>query len=788
MTEATMFHSGGRRAARLAALAAALVLAACGGGGGGGGSSAPVLQLLADGTGSTTGVVGQPVGQVPGVRVVDGNGAGVAGISVGFQALQAGASVSPATVTTGADGRARPNSWVLGTQAGQYSLVATAQGAPGEVRFTATAAAGPAAALAPASVQQQAGDIGLPVAQPPAVRVTDTFDNPVAGATVEFSVVQGGGSIIGGSATSDADGIAQLEAWTLGDQEGLNEVRASLAGVGAVSFSAEAFPALELSIESIQLNQASQSEAGDIPAVAGREGLLRVIVTASRPNTLAPDVRVRLFRDGTQLWERTLPARTSSVPLEPFLSALNFTWNIELTPDEVQPGLAVEAVVDPDGELNLASRENTRFPRGSGQAPIAVEPLAPLRVLFIPVQATRHNATGQIFPDNVDDFLVSTRLWLPVNTIEEELRATPFVTDRDLTGIDDIEGLLSDLQAVRTAENAGDRYYHGIVPDVQGIPIAGIAYRPSSPSSSFRTGLSYDNLPRASETVAHELAHNLGRRHSPCGDDITGVDASYPYADGGVGEAGYHIDDDSLRGPSGYFDYMGYCRPRWTSDYTYRAILEWRRNDPLAFGSEGGEPLADRGAETSGLLLWGRIDSQGVELNPAFQLEARPVLPAADGANRLRGVTADGAVLFDFSFDGDAVPHAGDPAERQFAWFVPLAPAQAAALDRIELITPQGVALQSARGGLPAGEPGLAAEIPGSRAGGERLPGGGLRLNWDVASSPVALVRDRRSGQVVGIGRSGELRFDAATAAAIEPELVLSDGLRTRFRVFEEVR
>lgn len=786
MTETTISGAGRRLAARLGVLAVALVLAACGGGGGGGGGgSAPANQLIADGTGSATGVVGQPVGQVPGVRVVDGTGAGVAGVAVTFQVGQVGASVSPATVTTGADGRARPNTWVLGTEAGTNSLVARAQGIVGEVRFNAAAAAGPAAAIAPASVLAQAGDVGQPVAQPPAVIVSDSFGNRVAGAVVNFSVVQGGGTVTGGSATSDSNGIAQLESWTLGDQEGVNEVVASLAGVGTVSFSAEGFPPLELAIEGVQINQASQTPAGDIPAVANRPGLLRVIVTASRPNTLAPDVRVRLFQNGTQLWERILPARAASVPLDPFFASMNFTWNIELTPDEVQPGLAVEALVDPNNELTLGSRENTRFPRGTGQAPLAVEALAPLKVVFIPVQATRHSDTGNINAGNLDDYLTASLKWLPVHSIERELRSTPFVTDRDLTSQDEISDLLGDLRAARTAEGANDEYYHGIVPDVNDIAVAGIAYVPSDPRFlSARVGLSYDRLPQAAETVAHEITHNMGRFHAPCGLDD--ADPSYPYSDGGIGETGYDIDEGVLRGPSGFFDYMSYCRPRWTSDYTYRGILEWRLDDPLALGGEGGV-LADA-APTTGLLLWGRVNSGGVELNPAFQLEARPVLPQGEGPNRLRGVATDGEVLFDLSFTADAVPHAADPEERHFAWFVPLAPAQAASLDRIELITPQGVALQSARGGAPAGEPGLAADAASPLAGTERLPGGGFRVHWDAASSPVALVRDRRSGQVVGIGRSGELRFDATAAAGIEPELVLSDGLRTRLQAFEEVR
>jgi hypothetical protein len=788
MTDSTPIAVTTRPLGRLAALVLSLfLLSACGGGSSGGGSAS--LQLLADGTGSSSGVVGQPVDQVPGVRLLDSTGAPVAGAAVTFRVGQAGASVTPATVNTGADGRARPSSWVLGTEAGLNTLIASVAGASGEARFTATAAPGPIAAILPASIQQQIGDISQPVASPPAVRVTDAFANPIPGVVVSFAVEQGGGLISSASATSDATGIARLLSWTLGAELGVNAVSASVTGVGSVSFVAEAVPPLELSIESVQLNQATQSDAADIAAVAGREALLRVVVKASRSNSETPDVLLRLFRDGVQLWERRLPAATSGVPVNPSLDFLTQTRNIVLTPEEVQPGLAVEAILDPDEEIELASRAAMRFPREAGQAPIPVQELPPLRVLFIPVRATQHSATGGIFPSTVDQFLTATRLWLPVSGLEAEVRDTPFVTDRDLGDIDEVSGLLNDLEAARAAESAGDRYYHGIVPDVPDLPVAGIAFVPSNPSRFFRSALSYDRLPGAAETVAHELAHNLGREHSPCGDP-DGVDPDYPYDGARIGVTGYNLDNDLLVGASTHFDYMGYCRPRWTSDYTYAGVLDWRLRDAQAFGAGGADALAQALPEAhSGILLWGRINNDGVTLNPGFALEAQPILPERDGPHRLLGLAQDGSVLFDLSFAGAAVSHARDPAERQFAWFVPLSPAQLASLDRVQLNSPYGFAQQSAQRAAPAAGAAQFADSGGSSSATlEHLPGGSVRLTWDAARSPVALVRDRRSGAIVGIGRSGELSIDTVSAAAIDPELVLSDGLRTRHEIPQDVR
>ena len=776
------YHSG-RGLKGLVVLLSLALLAACGGGGGAGsgtGNSTPARQLLADAPGDSQGTVGQPLGSVPGVRLVDSNGVAIPGAVVNFRAEPAG-TVSPASVTTDAEGRARPQSWVLGTAAGVNALVATVPGSA-ERRFLVTANAGPPSQLLAASATSQSATAGVAVAAPPSVRVNDSFGNPVSGVPVTFTIEQGGGSVSGSPAVAGVNGIATLGAWTLGTAPGPNALRAGVSGAGSVTFTAQGLDALGIAIESVQLNQATQIPDGSLPAVAGRPGLLRIVLRADRSNVERPDVRVRLFRDGVQQWERILPARISGVPTDPALWVENQTWNVALTAAEVQPGVAIEAVADPQQGINLANRETTRFPRGSGVAPLDVRELAPLELRFIRIQASRHgNVAGNISNDSLDTFTSSTRKWLPVGGIEASLRSASFVTDLTLTSQDNVSQLLSDLRTLRIAEATGREYFHGIMPAVSGLAVAGMAYLVSTPGNlSGRVGLSYDRITDAPDTVAHELGHNMGRRHSPCNDPDS-PDPNFPYADGGIGHAGYDIDNRILRGPDGIFDFMGYCRPRWISDYNYSAILDWRRSDPTAFQPVPGEPdpLADvLGQPGPGVLIWGRVSEGGVELNPVFSLEARPVLPEAEGALAVRGFAADGALLFDLSFAGETVPHASDPSERHFGFFVPLAPAQIARLQRVELVSPHGRAEQASAGEYAAAAADRSAADRGA-VNEERLPDGGLRLRWDAASRPMAMVRDRHSGAVLGIGRSGELRFSLESLAGAAPEVLLSDGVRT---------
>ncbi len=75
----------------------------------------------------------------------------------------------------------------------------------------------------------QQGMVGTPLPSPLTVSVTDATDNPVPDVPVSWSVVNGGGSVIAGSAT-DAAGIATAE-FTLGPTIGGQQVRAEVPGL-----------------------------------------------------------------------------------------------------------------------------------------------------------------------------------------------------------------------------------------------------------------------------------------------------------------------------------------------------------------------------------------------------------------------------------------------------------------------------------------------------------------------------------------------------------------------------
>jgi hypothetical protein len=147
--------------------------------------------------------------------------------------------------------------------------------------------------------------------------------------------------------------------------------------------------------------------------------------------------------------------------------------------------------------------------------------------------------------------------------------------------------MLDQVRARRQADApANDVYYYGMVKPTATFAeycgaepscTAGLGYLVSDATSAqaplrAAVGLAFADS-ESVETMLHELGHNHGRRHAPCGvTDTTSVDASFPHFRGEIGVSGW--DQRSLAlVRSSTADLMGYCRPRWMSAYTYDGVM-----------------------------------------------------------------------------------------------------------------------------------------------------------------------------------------------------------------------
>ncbi len=105
------------------------------------------------------------------------------------------------------------------------------------------AAPGPPAAVGPLAGDGQTAAPGAPVAVRPAAIVRDAANRPVPNVAVVFAVDTGGGSLSATSASTGPDGVATAGDWTLGSNEGVNRVKATVGSLPPATFSASAvFP------------------------------------------------------------------------------------------------------------------------------------------------------------------------------------------------------------------------------------------------------------------------------------------------------------------------------------------------------------------------------------------------------------------------------------------------------------------------------------------------------------------------------------------------------------------
>ena len=208
----------------------------------GDGLSGPTAIVVVAG-GNQSATVGTAVAATPAFRVQDQGGNAVAGISVLFTVTAGAGHVTSDSAKSDANGQVSVGQWVLGTRPGTNTLHATVRGTAIAATVSATALAGSGVAVRLSSQQGYVALVGQAVTPPPAVLVIDSYGNPVPGATVTFAVSQGGGSVTGGTATTNASGIAQVGSWVLGAAVGLNTLTAQITGGALVLFSAEGLTA-----------------------------------------------------------------------------------------------------------------------------------------------------------------------------------------------------------------------------------------------------------------------------------------------------------------------------------------------------------------------------------------------------------------------------------------------------------------------------------------------------------------------------------------------------------------
>ena len=535
----------------------------------------------------------------------------------------------------------------------------------------------------------------------------------------------------------------------------------------AVLYSTSSGP-LNFAIDGVTLTQVVQTYSGSVPLISGRDAFIRVFGRANQQNESATQVRMRFYQGETLVHTLTLQ-RSGGVPLVPDQASLSSSWNGLLLAQYVQPGLRMIADIDPANTVVEASETDNSFPATGTPVTVDVRNVPSLRITFVPIQQRFDKAlVGNISEDNKEQFLGDVRRMLPIRDIETEIHA-PYTTvdSLELTsndGNNEWLRVLSEMNTLRIAESS-TRHYYGLVRVTYNSGVAGYGYVPG------RAAVGWDYLPSGRSVTAHELTHNFGRFHAPCGG-VGGPDPSYPYPGGQIGHFGYDLSTSTLK-PSTSIDLMGYCSNTWISDYNYVGAMNWRASNAATSDAVGAALGLDQQAARPSLLVWGRMERGKLVLEPAFSITARPSVPREGGAYRIEGVARNGRTLFSYSFAGEQPADAEDATARHFAFAIPMDEASQNELASIRL-SGAGAAPVSLQASLAP--EGVAASINAVEA--TPRGGGVVNVRWGGQATRMALIRDRRTGQILSLARGGS----ANVRSNGDLDVILSDGVRSAKR------
>ena len=487
-------------------------------------------------------------------------------------------------------------------------------------------------------------------------------------------------------------------------------------------------PTADLRIAAVEFGQTIMK--ANLKLVQDKPALLRVTVLANEA-AMSTVVEVEAKQGTTVLGKERL-AGPAVVPQAGTPADLSKSFRFMMPKTWMVSGVSLRIKVDPEDATMEADEANN--------AQVITPMMGRDNVLHLTAVPVVIGAqTGS--PIELNDTITS--IW-PVKAVEAKTRA-PY-TYTGTVSPSDTQGwaqLLGEIAQVQGADGSGRAYFGFLKPGFGG-GVAGIGY------IGQHVAIGRDDYP---SVAAHELGHNFGINHAPCGG-AGGADPSYPYPNAQIGSWGFN--GSQLLPPNQYVDVMSYCQSIWVSDYNYGKAQDHMENsqtfDPTAV-------LADVVGEDS-VLISGRLSAGVATLSPVYRVLASPTA-LVDADTRLRINTVEGREL--------SVP------------VTVMRPAEGDELHFFAVIRWPGelARLSVERSGVVLATRGASAALLPGQVEVQRVDATTIRVTWTgAATATVAHLGAVRTTLTIGAsGGSVVLRTDGLEGGRFE--VSLSNGLRT---------
>ncbi len=319
--------------------------------------------------------------------------------------------------------------------------------------------------------------------------------------------------------------------------------------------------------------------AEGVPIVAGRDALVRLFYAVNADYDKEP-VIARLFLDDGEPLEVTAPLGAGST-----LDVLTSTLNFDVPGERVTTTTSFRAEILQAAAKTTGDNAAAVFP-AEGTHPLYATSAGPsLKLVLVPI-AYGADGSGRLpdtSPEQLERYRNTFYKLYPTPAVDVRVVEQPLVWNApvlaNFSGWQDLLNAMIDVRKNGGAKH--EEFWYGVFsPSATfesycgGGCVAGLSLLGDDPNQAWlRAGIGLGFTGEGvTMTAVHEIGHEHGRNHAPCGTN-QGLDLAFPTQGAILDAWGFDLIARTLVAKDTNKDFMSYCGPAWITAYTYSALL-----------------------------------------------------------------------------------------------------------------------------------------------------------------------------------------------------------------------